>query len=381
MDHVTDSARSRSAARVFLSYAAEDVGSAQRLASILTDRGWDVWWDRRLFAGTSFDEVIEEQLDAARAVIVLWSTTSAQSEWVRAEATAAVERDVLIPILIEPCRVPLRFRNVHTLDLSEWDGEPVDDRLQELERALENLQRAEVVDEPRAAPAAPDRAGDDDRSDEVDVASWPDERSTTADLVDDTATVGHEPWFRWPYAVVAVGAVALIIGLIALVTGSDSSPTDQQPDPLADPRSTTVEETSAPSRDDDNEPDRTEADVRSDGLDVGDWMYVGDSRVSTNGRFRLCLQDDGNLVVEDNDDPPAPPIWASGTYGHPNAGALMQPDGNFVIFGDRSSGDLVGTVVFQTGTAGNAGAVLTIRNDGALVVESPSGAVLFDSND
>ena len=59
----------------------------------------------------------------------------------------------------------------------------------------------------------------------------------------------------------------------------------------------------------------------------------------------------------------------------------MQADGNFVIFGDRASEDPSGTVVFTTGTEGNGGAVLTIRNDGALVVESRSGTVLFSSDE
>ena len=369
MDHATVPPGSRTgAARVFLSYAAEDLASAERLASKLTDRGWDVWWDRRLLAGTSFDEVIEQQLDAAGAVIVLWSTNSAQSEWVRAEATAAIEREVLVPIVIEPCRVPLRFRNVHTLDLSEWDGHSDDDRLRELERVLENLRQSEDVERPGGA----------------DTAPLPDERSAVPGLLDDGATVGHETWFRWPYAVAAVGAVILVAALIALVARSGSSPADQQTSPVTDPRSTTVPESKPPSDgdgDDDGgtEQDQSDSARRSDGLEVGEWLFVGDSRVSTNGRFLLELQDDGNLVIEDNDDPPAPPIWASGTYDHPNAGALMQSDGNFVIFGDRSSEDLPDTVVFSTGTAGNDGAVLTIRNDGALVVESPAGVVLFDS--
>ena len=61
---------------------------AQRLASALEDEGWSVWWDRRIPAGKTFDEVIEEQVAAARCVVVLWSKTSLKSKWVKIEARA-----------------------------------------------------------------------------------------------------------------------------------------------------------------------------------------------------------------------------------------------------------------------------------------------------
>ena len=55
----------------------------------------------------------------------------------------------------------------------------------------------------------------------------------------------------------------------------------------------------------------------------------------------------------------------------------MQPDGNFVIL-DYSTGENRGAI-FSTGTSGNPGAMLTIQNDGAVVVRSRSGAQLFNS--
>src|SRR6188508_2064980 len=72
--------------KVFVSYTHEDRAKAKVLADGLSARGWSVWWDRTIPPGRTFDEVIEEALDDAQCVVVLWSTTSIASNWVRAEA-------------------------------------------------------------------------------------------------------------------------------------------------------------------------------------------------------------------------------------------------------------------------------------------------------
>ena len=79
-------------AQVFISYASEDRQRAMAVAQALEGCGWSVWWDRKITAGHAFDRVIERELEAAAAVIVLWSQASIESEWVRSEAAAAAER-------------------------------------------------------------------------------------------------------------------------------------------------------------------------------------------------------------------------------------------------------------------------------------------------
>ena len=39
-------------ARIFLSYAREDVDSAKQLADAVGDAGHDVWWERHLHGGS-----------------------------------------------------------------------------------------------------------------------------------------------------------------------------------------------------------------------------------------------------------------------------------------------------------------------------------------
>jgi hypothetical protein len=111
---------------VFISYAREDRERARVLAEALQARGWSVWWDRKIIAGQTFDETIEQQLQAAKSVVVLWSGHSIGSEWVRNEAGMAAEREVLVPALIEDVKQPLEFRRRHAADLTRWTGDASD---------------------------------------------------------------------------------------------------------------------------------------------------------------------------------------------------------------------------------------------------------------
>lgn len=110
---------------VFISYASEDREGARKLANALEARGWSVWWDRKIIAGQTFDQVIEHELGTAKCVVVLWSKDSILSEWVKSEAAVAAERGVLVPALIDDVRLPLEFRRRQTADLVGWDGDPL----------------------------------------------------------------------------------------------------------------------------------------------------------------------------------------------------------------------------------------------------------------
>jgi hypothetical protein len=66
---------------IFISYASADRERARLLADALAQKGWSVWWDRTIPPGEEFDQVIEEALDAAKCVVVLWSKTSTASSW------------------------------------------------------------------------------------------------------------------------------------------------------------------------------------------------------------------------------------------------------------------------------------------------------------
>ncbi|HEV7735460.1 MAG TPA: TIR domain-containing protein [Candidatus Binatia bacterium] len=107
---------------IFLSYATEDRPKLRPFVAALEARDWSVWWDRTIPPGQAFDRVIEKALDGARCVVVLWSSSSVQSDWVKTEAAEAAKRGILVPVLIDDVMIPLEFRRIQAARLVGWTG-------------------------------------------------------------------------------------------------------------------------------------------------------------------------------------------------------------------------------------------------------------------
>jgi TolB-like protein len=123
-------------ADIFLSYCRQDHATAAHFAESLRQEGFEVWWDQSLNPGEAFDQVTEKALSEARAVVVLWSTKSVESRWVRAEATQAQANGCLVPVMIEPCKRPIMFELTQTADLSGWNRDASDPRWRSFAEAL-----------------------------------------------------------------------------------------------------------------------------------------------------------------------------------------------------------------------------------------------------
>lgn len=123
-------------AEIFISYASRDRDFAKSLAGALEDEGWSIWWDRTILPGKTFDRAIEQALDKAKAVVVLWSSSSVQSDWVKEEIADAARNGVLIPALIEDVAIPLGFKRFQAADLSGWNADTNDSEFRNLVKAI-----------------------------------------------------------------------------------------------------------------------------------------------------------------------------------------------------------------------------------------------------
>ena len=123
-------------ADVFVSYARTDKALVVPLVAAIEAQGWSVWWDPAIAPGQEFDGRIDAELDAAAAVLVVWTPTSVASRWVRGEAREAAERGVLVPVRFDGARLPIDVRAIHTTDLDGWNEDPGSPACRELLSAL-----------------------------------------------------------------------------------------------------------------------------------------------------------------------------------------------------------------------------------------------------
>jgi len=109
---------------IFISYARSTAVQAQRIAEALRALGYDVWRDDALPAHRAYGEVIEERLQAARAVVVIWSAEAVKSEWVQSEADTARTDRKLVQLTVDGSRLPRPFDRIQCADLAGWTGDP-----------------------------------------------------------------------------------------------------------------------------------------------------------------------------------------------------------------------------------------------------------------
>ena len=91
-----------------------------------------------------------------------------------------------------------------------------------------------------------------------------------------------------------------------------------------------------------------------------DSLVPGQSIVSPSGQYFLTLQGDGNLALYQQGNTKA--LWASNTFGKAASKAVVQADGNFVLY------DTQGNAVWASNTGGKGQSFLRVQDDGNLVV-------------
>ncbi len=141
-------------ADVFVSHDSADRAIAEQFVRELVNSGLSVWWDRHIRGGANFGAEIERELTTARVVLVLWSSSSLISDWVRDEAAYARDEKKLVPVRIDAVQPPFGFRQLQALDFVGWNGDPTAQSFADLLHSLRHV----LADGTAGAPiATPDR--------------------------------------------------------------------------------------------------------------------------------------------------------------------------------------------------------------------------------
>lgn len=142
-------------ADVFVSYSRDNKDRVQIIARALEAEGYSVWWDSDLPLHRAYADVIDEQIDAAKAVVVCWSAEAKSSQWVRAEADKARNQSKLVQTSLDGTLPPLPFDQIHAADLSRWNGAASDERWRPVRDSVAELVsgRRPATPPPSARPA------------------------------------------------------------------------------------------------------------------------------------------------------------------------------------------------------------------------------------
>ncbi len=108
----------------------------------------------------------------------------------------------------------------------------------------------------------------------------------------------------------------------------------------------------------------------TDTLRPNESLRVGDSLTSSDGRYTMVYQTDGNLVIRgpESDDV----VWHSHTHGQNPGFVVMQDNGEFAIYDGFS-----GSQQFTSNSGGHPGAYVVLQNDGNLVVYDAAGGPTY----
>ena len=109
---------------IFICYSRTDNVIAKQLTERLEAEGWSVYLDVKIQVGQDWSKEIQKELNAARAIVALWSAKSVESDFVLHEADVGRNKRILYPIFIEKVDYPFGFGRIQTEYMIGWKGEP-----------------------------------------------------------------------------------------------------------------------------------------------------------------------------------------------------------------------------------------------------------------
>lgn len=129
---------------VFISYGRSTARQARAAAAALRAEGYAVWLDDDLPGHRAYADVIQEKLDEAKAVVVVWSNEAVRSQWVRSEANRGREKGKLVQLSVDHTPLPMPFDQIQCISLTGWTGEDEHPAWPRVVASVEELVRRQV---------------------------------------------------------------------------------------------------------------------------------------------------------------------------------------------------------------------------------------------
>ncbi len=124
---------------IFISYSRGDLERVALLVAALQSSGYSAWTDNDLAGGVEYSREIESRINAAKAVVVVWSETSIESTWVADEAELGRDAGKLVPLVIDDVQPKIGFRQFQSIDFCNWTGDIREPCFATLRQALDRL--------------------------------------------------------------------------------------------------------------------------------------------------------------------------------------------------------------------------------------------------
>ena len=97
-------------ADVFISYSSRDRQRIAPLLQLLEHWGVSVFWDQKILPGDDLRKRLVQHIESAKAILVVWSSHSIASDFVRHAAAFALTQRRIIQLLLDPSlKVPAPF--------------------------------------------------------------------------------------------------------------------------------------------------------------------------------------------------------------------------------------------------------------------------------
>jgi hypothetical protein len=99
--------------------------------------------------GETLRTMIDNGCEAATCVLVLWSKSALNSQWVESEATIGMKRSRLLQVTLDNTEPPPIFRDYIYGSLENWDGSVDHPEFQRITKGIEFFAKRTTGSEPK----------------------------------------------------------------------------------------------------------------------------------------------------------------------------------------------------------------------------------------